>query len=35
STITKVLFLVEGQEVDTLAGHMDIGQPVGRDEVML
>ncbi|HEB12585.1 MAG TPA: hypothetical protein ENI11_02800 [Actinobacteria bacterium] len=30
STITKVLFLVEGQQVDTIAGHMDIGQPVER-----
>lgn len=33
STITKVLFLVEGQKVDTLAGHMDISQSLERRDI--
>ena len=33
STITKVLFLVEGQKVDTLAGHMDISRSLERRDI--
>lgn len=30
-TVNKVQFLVEGQKVETLAGHMDLAQPVMRN----
>lgn len=32
SSIQKVKFLVEGKEIETLAEHMDLTQPVGRKE---
>lgn len=30
-TVEKVQFLVEGQKVETLAGHMDLAEPVERN----
>ena len=30
--ITKVQILIEGQEVDTIAGHIDISQPLSLEE---
>jgi spore germination protein GerM len=30
-TVEKVQFLVEGRKVETLAGHMDLAQPVMRN----
>lgn len=30
-TVNKVQFMVEGQKVETLAGHMDLAQPVMRN----
>ena len=35
NTIQEVRFLVEGAVVDTIAGHMDLSEPVGRDESLL
>lgn len=35
STVKKVRFLVEGAAVDTIAGHMDVSQPVQREESVL
>ncbi|MDP1808855.1 MAG: GerMN domain-containing protein [Actinomycetota bacterium] len=35
STIKQVRFLVEGATVDTIAGHMDVSQPVQREESVL
>ena len=35
STIKQVRFLVEGSPVDTIAGHMDVSQPVQREESVL
>lgn len=32
STIKKVKFLVEGKGIDTLAGHMDLTEPLSRKE---
>ena len=30
--IKKVQILIEGQEVDTIAGHIDISQPLSLEE---
>lgn len=35
STIDEVRFLVEGQNIETIAGHLDTSQPVKRDESLL
>ena len=35
STIKEVRFLVEGERLDTIAGHMDVSQPVKREESLL
>lgn len=34
-TITGVVFLVEGEELESLAGHMDLTGPVERDENLI
>ena len=34
-TIQRVQILVDGQEVDTLAGHVDLRRPLERDESLL
>nr|WP_269438154.1 GerMN domain-containing protein [Phosphitispora fastidiosa] len=31
STVEQVEILIEGQKIDTLAGHMDLSVPVGRN----
>lgn len=33
--ITKVQFLVEGQTVETIAGHYDVREPMGEDKEMI
>jgi len=33
--VEKVQILIEGQPVETLAGHVDISKPVGRDESLI
>ncbi len=33
--ITKVQFLVEGQKVETIAGHYDVREPMGEDKEMI
>ena len=33
--ITQVQFMVEGKKVDTLTGHMDVGEPLGRSEQII
>ena len=35
STIKAVRFLVEGETLDTIAGHMDVSRPVKREESLL
>jgi len=35
STVKQVRLLVEGAAVDTIAGHMDVSQPVQREEDLL
>lgn len=32
SNIKRVKFLVEGVAIDTITGHMDVGQPIEREE---
>lgn len=34
-TVKQVRFLVEGATVDTIAGHMDVSQPIQREESVL
>ncbi len=34
-TVRRVQILVEGQEVDTLAGHIDLRRPMARDTTIL
>ena len=35
SSITDVRLLVEGRSVDTIAGHMDLSEPLKRDDSLL
>jgi spore germination protein GerM len=35
STVKEVRFLVEGEALDTIAGHMDVSRPVKREESLL
>ncbi len=35
STIKEVRFLVEGETVDTIAGHLDVSRPISREESLL
>ncbi len=33
--ITSVRFLVEGKNIDTITGHLDLSEPVRRDEALI
>lgn len=33
--IQKVQIMVEGKKIDTISGHMDIGEPLGRSEKII
>ena len=33
--IQKVQILVEGKKIDTISGHMDIGEPLSRSEKII
>jgi len=35
SGVRKVKFLVEGQEIESLTGHLDLTQPIERDESLI
>ncbi|MBE8955266.1 MAG: GerMN domain-containing protein [Quinella sp. 2Q5] len=33
--VTAVKFLVDGQEIETLSGHMDLSTPLGRKDILI